>query len=101
MTRADLIAALEKAEGPSRELDAEIRKHVPGDYLPAFTASLDAALTLVPEGLAWRVEPATPGYTDWGKYRAGVTTWEKPYDLPSYGATPAIALCIAALKARE
>jgi hypothetical protein len=146
MDRADLIAALEKAEGPSRELDllinltlrldddvaqvvksrrgfdshegmswemnrsavvfqkydADGRCFYHGSYpLPAYTASLDAALSLVPAGMAWRIEPTIPSDARWGRYRAGVTTWDKPYDLLCYGPTPAIALCIAALRAKE
>lgn len=143
MTRAELIAALEKAEGPSRELDYSIRQLVGaimpldvaagkndgcwvrriGDelidigshiesgstsrdmYLPRYTGSLDAARMLLPEGATWTVfelDPPEPS---------------KPYGAlvgrrPSYGplavrrfrgdgATPALALCIPALKARE
>lgn len=51
----ELLAALEAATGPNRDLDAEIwLLATPGaasGYLivvPEFTASLDAALTLVP-----------------------------------------------------
>lgn len=76
MTREELIAALETATGPSRELDVEIGLLLapegahrtpdrpagtyaiaPGEcrQAPWFTASLDAALTLVPEGMWWHV----------------------------------------------
>ena len=98
MTRADLIAALEKAEGPSRELDAEIRKHVPGDYLPAFTASLDAALTLVPDRRAWEIKS-----TYWSADKRPAACVVRPDGVRRYGlgATPAIALCIAALRAMD
>ena len=76
---------------------------------PRYTTSLDAALTLVPEGWAGRVEwggcyatgkpclphaeLAQPIQTEFGPgvgIRAQVD-----------GATPALALCIAALKARS
>jgi hypothetical protein len=63
---------------------------------PKFTTSLDAALTLVPEGYEWGVAKAgddCPGaYVDSG---SGDDT------TVHYGATPALALCVAALKARR
>ncbi len=111
----DLIARLEAAEGPDRGLDAEIARlkgyevhdklwvrvtsydgHEKGALspLPHYTASIDAALTLVPEGWGWSFGQ-TP--TDEGvEYHAQVN-WEPIVA----GGTPAIALCIAALKARE
>lgn len=124
MDRADLIAALEKAEGPSRKLDALIHQSVapaladaiPDDdgwlvggnhaqptKAPAYTASLDAALTLVPEGMVWTVFTCDPPETD---ALFGALVGQRP----SYGplsmnryrgsaATPALALCIAALRA--
>lgn len=55
--------------------------------------SLDAALTLVPEGWSWRVGnlPSGKGFADLGT-QASLQCVE--------GATPPLALCIAALKAR-
>lgn len=115
MTIDELIDALEKAEGPSRELDAEIagafgwavlssftggiyRAAPPGKIdcrpLPDFTSSLDAALTLVPEGWIWSVSSSG-------------CVWVMPSDdvegqiVVSGIADPIIALCIAALKARR
>ena len=100
MIREELIAALERAEGPSRELDAHIWKSdgcrvAP---VPRYTSSLDAALTLVPEGEAWLV-----GWDD--ENHANVFVLPSPTSRPTGyhaqgAATPAIALCIAALKAR-
>ena len=57
----DLIARLEAATGPDRELDAAIaltvgldigrgRAHSQDSRVSAYTASIDAALTLVPKG---------------------------------------------------
>jgi hypothetical protein len=118
MTREELIAALKKATGPSEELDEAIAtwcyEHgaIAGvNYDPVlwlmrnegFTHSIDAALTLVPEtnGKRWyqvaqawsqatahvRVYPVNP----WeGRTREAVA------DAPA----PALALCIAALKAQ-
>ena len=128
----DLIAKLEVATDGSRELDAEVacaldpkrhspNKIEPGCYsdgkgeirgavapdffyskAPLYTTSLDAALTLVPEGCGWIVE------SDGG---ASVHRLEKAAgggfpiigEFGIYGepaSTPALALSIAALKAR-
>lgn len=116
----ELIAALEGATGPSRELEAAIalalgweRIHpcrtvgntgawrTPGGHLvydfPAYTASLDAALTLVPEGWGWSADCTSPKpYFRLWLYENGPSC----QDQDAEGATPAIALCIAALKAR-
>lgn len=91
--RADLIARLEKLSGPDRELDAliwlRIPKIVTNDPVPAYTASIDAALTLVEEGSTWDL-----------CFDEFMLACVGPGDTASRGATPAIALCIAALKAR-
>lgn len=127
MTIEELIARLEAATGPCRELDVAIsvavgrddettllrytngtEKRVPtsrncwGGQVdsPRYTASIDAALTLVPEGFCWEVRKG---------YVPEATVWQIgcEYDegsgrtLPHAQApTPAIALCIAALRAR-
>src|SRR5688500_8077881 len=50
----ELAECCERATGPDSELDAAIHHAVPmGVFVSDFTASLDAAMTLVPEG--WRV----------------------------------------------
>ena len=127
MTRDELIAALEKATGPSRELDAELHaarfpelrsapwvsrggvwvdtsSEDPNMAFPAqYTASIDAALSLVPEGWRWSLDwTQRLPYQDCGRadlYAPG--NGIKPADVGDvYAATPAIALCIAALKAR-
>ena len=59
--------------------------------LPWFSESLDAALTLVPEGWSWRIQ------------NNGLTALCAPdNDLGDYskGATPALSCCIASLKER-
>ncbi len=120
---SDLIERLEKATGPDREIDAALVKALCPDALvsqylasdeepsvfhaqslgisdrsdvPRYTASLDAALTLV--------ERALPG-TEWavstlyGVNHAEVDmNGEEPVTARD-AATPAIALCLATMKA--
>jgi len=64
--------------------------------VPHFTASLDAALSLVPEGMRWCVDTCD------GRPRCFV---EPPHPYPGQpwwgnASTPALALCAAALRAR-
>lgn len=115
----ELIERLEKATGPDRELDGLIFKVLagkPGDewYLfddgvwcrrcredstafdtpRVYTGSIDAALTLVPPDFDW-----CAGTDD----DVPVAALTRPHEGPwtwNNAATPAIALCIAALKAR-
>lgn len=105
-----LIERIEGAEGPSRELDAEIARSLgrPWDYAAdwgprgrdkpvayAYTGSLDAAMSLVPEGMRWCVDTCN------GNPRSFVEP-RHPYEgQPFWGnaATPALALCAAALRA--
>lgn len=123
---ADLIEQLERATGPDRELDLAIWNLVfPDDInpvapVPAFTGSIDAALALVPEGGRllelgqWQDGGRPDGWfaqvTAW--LRDGEFGWLDKgfsYGVPEQGATQkpklapngAIALCIAALKARS
>ena len=113
----DLAERCEQASGPDRELDARIYILTTGgsaadaDYAATdpdvtckplrYTASLDAALTLVPEGWAWAV---------YGGAREEIVA--TAYCVPNGGrlpwpdwvtdicaATPALALCAAALRA--
>lgn len=73
---------------------------------PSFTGSLDAALTLVPPRHRWLLDkrPFAVGRSD--GYRAEVYREAHSYrsdraDVPTHwGPTPALALCVAALKAR-
>jgi|ERR1700761_4058 len=62
--------------------------------LPRYTASLDAALTLVPEGYDYIIEHTNGGLTICA--RVG----HNDPDKNSWGETPALALCAAALRAR-
>ena len=68
-----------------------------GYPLPAYTSSIDAAMTLVPEG--WFVticQDQRPGFANVHK----LVNNEGPCNYAEV-ATPALALCIAALKARS
>lgn len=126
-----LIARLERATGPDRELDVLIFKSRPDlvderhcvswcrmegrtdltrdDFIaawaPEYTASLDAALTLVPKGWAlYRIDQ----YNDrenpaWG-WGVKLRCYERPDSGMSIGESRhsiAHALVIAALKARQ
>ena len=106
MTRAELLAALQQATGPDRELDARIQKFLEGGLVGSraayvfpihYTASIDAALTLVPhvtvhtERMQWTVDNQRSGHA--AIFRNG--SWHH-----GSGATPALAVCTAALKAR-
>lgn len=107
----DLIERIEAASGPDREIDlaidlgarpdqwAQVCHDNPAsvptqwcddDELPRYTASVDAALTLVPVDRQWSItncrSPKTVAQV--GAFNVGSA------------ATPALALCAAALKAR-
>jgi hypothetical protein len=94
----ELIERLEAATGPDREMDFAIAAAVgwpdsPHSHQHArrYSDSLDAALTLVPEGATW----LAAGHPT-QRARASV-----PVSTPAIaGATPALAICIAALRAR-
>lgn len=118
---ADLIARLEKATGPDRELDALIYCldndyqfvrferwndragraifQIPGmkpltesDGFPRFTGSIDAAALLRPSPRwFWRVDSHDPSAWVYLNIQDA---------FKGSGKTPAISLCIAALKAR-
>lgn len=103
----DLIVLLEKATGPDRGFDLMIAEAVglkPGHGATGarvgwheYTASIDAALTLVPKGYEWSVDGNKDGTGDATVSRdfsggIDMLNWEK-------GATPAIAFCIVALRA--
>lgn len=116
----DLIARLEAATEGSDELDREIATACGiawspdedgnfGGYniLPRrckFSRSLDAALTLVPEGWEWFIGGATFKHTD-GSGEAQLFGHEseerKDEAYLIVAKAPALALCIAALKARR
>jgi hypothetical protein len=109
MTREELIAALERAEGPSRELDEAIdymaleqgwRQERPTYHGLAYTSSLDAALTLVPDELWRSILHAPPFGRATVSLRTGGITDPKTTEWMGNAITPASALCIAAIRAR-
>lgn len=98
-----LIERLQQADGPSRELDAEIARHTghpavdrPGFICPGYTASLDAAMMLVDLArYSWSMgEEPGPGPWAWVGNPGDTSLAHSAY-------TPALALCIAALSAQE
>jgi hypothetical protein len=99
-----LISRLEQASEGSEELDVAITRAIFGYgdeqplwYTASYTRSIDAALALVPEGMGWGIK------------REGslIVAWCDGDIAPAgniavrHGATPALALCRTALKARE
>ena len=104
----NLIARLETAEGPSRELDYQIQRLVfspmtNGNPVREFTRSLDAAVSLVPEGYRWSIESSEKGLLSPVRPTAsvGVDDPNAPNGDMYFAPTPVLALCIAALKARQ
>jgi hypothetical protein len=123
--QTDLIARLEAATGPDRELDAAIAEYagvIPEGYeiavehgkpqrywwhhederqpywVPsAYTASIDAALTLVPEG--WAISLTVGDQGAFAELHPRV--WSGLRDILAGAPTPALAICLAALKARS
>ena len=69
----------------------------------AYTSSIDAALTLVPEGLSYEIRCSPYGETSqaviWNGRRSPSESEVARVGID--GVRPAIALCIAALRARE
>jgi hypothetical protein len=108
VTIEELIARLEAADGPSRELDAEIYcftrycslSHWVEDNADPYTSSIDAALSLVPEGLRWRVSGVPAANKALASCATGSIMDPATKEWDAIHTHTAIALCIAALKAR-
>jgi len=120
--RTTLLALAERCEqaaGPDRKLDGAVWcaavgysfvkwdgagvvwrgadgsiHHCPADRVPRYTASLDAAVRLVPEGCGYDFGKNLLGYA-WG----GITMPDHN-EVETSAATPALSLCAAALRAR-
>lgn len=102
-----LAARCEAATGPDRELEWAIFVAVHPDkvtvkrshrylYDEQYTRSLDAAMTLVPEGMVWSLNtfgnpPNASGYV--------MNERGEQWRCKDYPATPALALCAASLRA--
>jgi hypothetical protein len=102
----ELAERCEAATGPDREIDTLIGYAVdlPTEdaQLPRYTASLDAALTLVPEGWTFANLSQSDRKGWWCELRQGYLT---SYDKVAFGsqlenASPALAVAAAALRAR-
>lgn len=116
----NLVERCEVATGPDREIDARIDcllkgltfvkwqghyyecdkgPNFGGAEVHRFTASIDAAMELIPSGMDWRIDTMT-GLP--GAIVCVPNAWLSTKTAPRlhHGATPAIALCIAALCAR-
>lgn len=116
MDMGELIARLEAASEGSDELNRAIFHDGLGNppqpthcdackqtrwvFAPAYTQSLDAALTLVPEGwTAWELR-SFARKTRFGCDLSRLTECDAGEDWAhGNGPTPALALCIAALRA--
>lgn len=100
MTIDELIAALGKATGPDQDLDVAIWRTIPATdrppIPPPYTASIDSALTLLPENCtSWDLLASKSGPTEAYIYDgAGENPWV------GLGESPALAICLAAMWAR-
>jgi hypothetical protein len=109
MEWSELIELLEKAVGPDQKLDELIERRLhkisgaagrillPYGLKP-YTSDLAAALSLVPEGCNWAV--GTRDKKSWGEAAKKWPLWAECGDVDTCGVNPAIALTLAALKAR-
>ena len=123
MTIEEVIAELEKASEGSETLDKQIALVLGWTYhpenarrtinwwidadenerldFPAWTRSLDAALTLVPEGHGWTAGKTIQGPQAFAEVLLPYDRGEQFLTYEVDAATPPIALCIAALRARS
>lgn len=113
-----LETKLREATGPSRELDGLIWAEVlPAiepliphwsreqreSLFPPYTSSVDAALTLIPEGLTWGAQNNPPAASIFDKKGNAILLWENIEIAGKHvtAATPALAICLAAILARK
>jgi hypothetical protein len=117
---AGIIERLRNATGADRELDRDIAEAVGYEWpgmspsalrlmaegerrgmivAPFYTASIDHALSLVPEDMGFSICTHIRGLPPGAM--VSVDEGDPERDVQANGATPAIALCIAALLARQ
>lgn len=97
----ELAERVEKAEGPNFALEMEIDRAInperpAGLRYPNYTASLDSALTLVPEGM----EKSLSDLYGVARAEVGLNCTDGPQYGEHKGAILCLALCAAALRAR-
>ena len=121
-TITSLIEKLEGAEVGSRELDREIALHLEAKLwlvssgrhkverngrsvnMPAYTASLDAALALaerVNPRFGWQIEYDSCGLVNYAWVSETLYLDGPQFHLRGRAATPALALCAAILRAQS
>lgn len=111
MDKSELLALADRCEaasGPNYQLDVDIAIAV-GRYgmntrVPNFTASLDAAMTLVPEGWSRRSTwcPKASYPARWSLHLPGpVPATNEDMLIQTCGKTDALALTAAALRALD
>lgn len=120
---AERCERLEPDWGEIHRLNSDIHDTIPGIKTvepPDYCHSLDAAMTLVPEGWRWIMREAQPDKANpnergffarletrdfesvtWGKGSDWLTDVIAGQDVFCWAATPALALCAAALRARS
>lgn len=101
----DIMCSLKEVSVGNRKLDMEIAflinwKSTPlDDYVPYYTTSLDAAMTLIPESCDYINFISDPSGNGWeiGEFLNGLTDYRKrgEYSSDNY----ILALCVAALEA--
>lgn len=103
-----LAERCEQATGPDRHLAREVLLACGKGYVSPLrrwmdpTASLDAAITLVPEGMDWSagIQPDLgDGKTAWGNVSPASLVFCAEAEIVTEASTPALALTAAALRA--
>lgn len=101
---AALAERVESLSGPDMDMviESEIDRLIAASHtgprtVPIYTSNLNWALTLVPEGYEWQVGFTTHDFRGTASIWQGV---EGDGEWSAAAATPALALCAAALRAR-
>lgn len=98
MRLLELADECQKSSGPNFALECEIGRTI-GRLARAFTAKLDDAVSLVPDGWYWRCGHGTL-YAGWAHLnRIHPDHCDYEDETNGKAATPALALCAAALRA--